>query len=291
MVGCGSGAGAETLLGQLQPEWAETPRRAGGEGPGWDPPCHGHLCARRAARRAHSEGRAALQTHLSLFYSAVLFCLFVCFLKMLKPFLNTVLIAGIFGFFFYSAVCGLVWSFCPSSTLTQSAGSDCCPHVGNTQFWGFVRAELTNPTLAAVHSCPSELWGEGQCPCLPPAPPSASANRITALICPYRTSVALCQAQGLAPLVSGWGSCPPPPCVCLCSPPRGGSPHSAYFGNMEISTLRHFWTVLHPPPHQEQLSLLPQPLSPLPSPGSTPRSPPQHSMPTPQRGHEGSGVH
>lgn len=210
-----------TLLGQLQPEWAETPRRAGGGGPGWDPPCHGHLCARSAARRAHSEGRAALQTHLSLFYSAVLFCLFVCFLKMLKPFLNTVLIAGIFGFFFYSAVCGLVWSFCPSSTLTQSAGSDCCPHVGNTQFWGFVRAELTNPTLAAVHSCPSELWGEGQCPCLPLAPPQRLCKSHYCFNLPLQDQCCSVPGTGPGPPGQGMGVVPPLRPVYVCAAPPG----------------------------------------------------------------------
>lgn len=158
---------------------------------------------------------------------------------MLKPFLNTVLIAGIFGFFFYSAVCGLVWSFCPSSTLTQSAGSDCCPHVGNTQFWGFVRAELTNPTLAAVHSCPSELWGEGQCPCLPLAPPQRLCKSHYCFNLPLQDQCCSVPGTGPGPPGQGMGVVPPPAlCMSVQPPTAWQSPLCLFWkhGDLNVET-------------------------------------------------------
>lgn len=88
----------------------------------------------------------------------------------------------------------------------------------------------------------------GSVPASPPPPPSASANRITALICPYRTSVALCQAQGLAPLVRGWGSCPPSAlCMSVQPPPAWQSPLCLFWkhGDLNVET---FLDCFAPPP-------------------------------------------
>lgn len=148
--------------------------------------------------------------------------LFVClFFKDAETFSKYCSHCWNFWVFFYSAVCGLVWSFCPSSTLTQSAGSDCCPHVGNTQFWGFVRAELTNPTLAAVHSCPSELWGEGQCPCLPLAPPQRLCKSHYCFNLPLQDQCCSVPGTGPGPPGQGMGVVPPLRPVYVCAAPPG----------------------------------------------------------------------